>query len=144
MIRRRYALVTTCVALSLFASACSGTADQSTPAATTDPSTQSQSDSAATVASDPQKENLVIIDVRTPEEFAEGHLEGAVNIDIYAEDFAQQIAALDPSGNYAVYCRSGNRSGQAVSFMQGEGFKSVTDLGSRVAAAEALATPIVK
>jgi phage shock protein E len=67
-------------------------------------------------------ENTVIIDVRTPAEFASGHLEGAVNIDVQSPDFAAQIMELDPSGEYFVYCRSGNRSGQAIAQMTQMGF----------------------
>ncbi len=67
-------------------------------------------------------EDTVIIDVRTPAEFASGHLDGAVNIDVQSPDFAAQIMELDPSGEYFVYCRSGNRSGQAIAQMTQMGF----------------------
>ena len=67
-------------------------------------------------------EDTVIIDVRTPAEFASGHLEGALNIDVHSPDFAAQIMELDPSGEYFVYCRSGNRSGQAIAQMTQMGF----------------------
>lgn len=73
-------------------------------------------------------EGLVILDVRTPEEFAEGHLEGAEMIDFYRTDFAEQIADLDPDVPYLVYCRSGNRSGQTVAIMEELGFTNVTDI----------------
>jgi phage shock protein E len=67
-------------------------------------------------------EDTVIIDVRTPAEFASGHLEGALNIDVQSPDFAARIMELDPSGEYFVYCRSGNRSGQAIAQMTQMGF----------------------
>jgi len=67
-------------------------------------------------------EDTVIIDVRTPAEFASGHLDGAVNIDVQSPDFAAQIMELDPNGDYFVYCRSGNRSGQAIAQMNQMGF----------------------
>ena len=63
-----------------------------------------------------------IIDVRTPEEWATGHLEGAVRIGIADADFAQQLEALDKSADYYIYCRSGNRAGQAIDYMQSAGF----------------------
>ena len=77
-------------------------------------------------------EDTVIIDVRTPAEFATGHLDGAVNIDVQSPDFAAQIMELDPSGEYFVYCRSGNRSGQAIAQMNQMGFngENLTNGGS--------------
>ena len=77
-------------------------------------------------------EDTVIIDVRTPAEFASGHLDGAVNIDVQSPDFAAQIMELDPNGEYFVYCRSGNRSGQAIAQMNQMGFngENLTNGGS--------------
>ena len=68
---------------------------------------------------------VVIVDVRTPEEFAVGHLQGAVNLDVSASTFDSQIAALDKDVVYAVYCRSGNRSTIAVGKMSDAGFTSI-------------------
>ncbi|MEZ5246119.1 MAG: rhodanese-like domain-containing protein [Acidimicrobiales bacterium] len=73
-------------------------------------------------------DGLIILDVRTPEEFAEGHLEGARMIDFYLDDFADRIAELDPDVPYLVYCRSGNRSGQTVAIMEELGFSDVADV----------------
>jgi len=72
----------------------------------------------------------IIIDVRTPQEFATGHLTGAINIDINAADFDQKINALNPTLRYLIYCRSGNRSAQALVRMQSLGFDNTLDLGS--------------
>ncbi len=72
--------------------------------------------------------DLVILDVRTPEEFAEGHLDGAIMIDFYDDDFADQLAGLDPNASYLLYCRSGNRSGKTTEVMQDLGFTDVADL----------------
>ncbi|GAP61667.1 MAG: rhodanese-like domain-containing protein [Ardenticatenia bacterium] len=77
--------------------------------------------------------NFVILDVRTPEEFAGGHLEGAINIDFYAPDFEQQLAQLDKSKTYFVYCRSGNRSGQTIPIMKKLGFQQVYELRGGIA-----------
>jgi phage shock protein E len=74
--------------------------------------------------------DAIIIDVRTPEEFAAGHLDGAVLIDIKDASFDAKIAALDPKADYIVYCRSGNRSAQAVTRMREAGIANITDLGS--------------
>lgn len=73
-------------------------------------------------------EDLVILDVRTPEEFAEGHLDGAVLVDFYDADFAEQIGELDPNVPYLMYCRSGNRSGQTATIMEQLGFTDVADV----------------
>lgn len=69
-----------------------------------------------------------VIDVRTPAEFAAEHVDGAVNLDVQAPDFAAQVAALDPAGTYLVYCRSGNRSAAAAATMASAGL-TVTDGG---------------
>lgn len=77
---------------------------------------------------------VTVIDVRTPEEFAEGHIEGAQLIDFYSATFERQIAALDPDGEYLVYCRSGNRSGQTIALMERYGIDQVWDLRGGVLA----------
>lgn len=66
-----------------------------------------------------------VIDVRTPAEFAESHVDGAVNIDVQDPSFDQRIAELDAAGSYLVYCRSGNRSAQAASRMEAAGLEVV-------------------
>ncbi len=66
----------------------------------------------------------VVIDVRTPEEFAQGHLKGAINLDVQAPDFLQKVAALSPEKTYYLYCRSGNRSGYAVQLLRQQGLKA--------------------
>lgn len=62
-----------------------------------------------------------VIDVRTPEEYAVGHVEGAELIDVQSPDFSVRIAELDTDGEYVVYCRSGNRSAAAASSMNEAG-----------------------
>ena len=86
---------------------------------------------------------VTVIDVRTPEEFAEGHIDGAVMIDFYGESFADDIGALDPDGEYLIYCRSGSRSGQALSLMETLGFEQVYDLDGGVIAYDAQGLPLV-
>ena len=70
------------------------------------------------VASD---KNAVIIDVRTPEEEVEGMIENSININIMDASFPAQIAQLDKSKNYYVFCRSGGRSVTACQFMEKNG-----------------------
>ncbi len=62
--------------------------------------------------------DFIIIDVRTPEEYKEGHLKGAVNINMLLETFKEDIAKLDRNKTYLIYCRSGGRSSMAVSIIQ--------------------------
>jgi rhodanese-related sulfurtransferase len=80
-----------------------------------------------------QSPEAVLIDLRTPEEYASGHLSGAVNIDFYGATFNEQIQALDTAKTYYIYCRSGNRSRQALSVMRTAGITTVYDLQGGVA-----------
>jgi rhodanese-related sulfurtransferase len=75
---------------------------------------------------------IITLDVRTPGEFNEGHIEGAQLIDFQSGNFENEIATLDKSKTYAVYCRSGSRSGQAVKVMSDAGFTSVFNLNGGV------------
>ena len=75
---------------------------------------------------------VITLDVRTPGEFAEGYIEGARLIDFQSGNFENEIAALDKNATYAVYCRSGNRSGQAVKVMQDAGFSNVFNMNGGV------------
>ena len=89
-------------------------------------------------------ENTIIVDVRTPAEYKEGHLEGAVNIDVQAPNFLILLGQLPTDGDYIVYCHSGNRSAQATQVMTTKGFTHVTDAGGIDKAAAATGLPIVK
>jgi len=74
-------------------------------------------------------ENAVILDVRTDAEVADGIIAGAKHIDIYkGQEFISEIEELDKSKNYYVYCRSGNRSGQACAIMDQLGFANAYNL----------------
>ncbi len=98
-------------------------------------------DEAAAIADNPPA-NLVVLDVRTPEEFAEGHLDGAVLVDFYDVDFAEQLGALDTDVAYLVYCRSGNRSSQAMQVMEQLGFSSAADVDGGIVAWSAAGLPV--
>jgi rhodanese-related sulfurtransferase len=69
--------------------------------------------------------NAVLIDVRKPEEVAEGKIDGAVNIDYTDSSFPQKIAELDKSKPYFVYCKSGKRSSDAAQQMEKLGFENI-------------------
>lgn len=86
--------------------------------------------SAATAAQLIKQPNVVVLDVRTPAEFATGHLQGAKNLDFRGADFAQQVAQLDTSKTYMIYCASGNRSGQASRLMKEKGLPKIVDAGA--------------
>ncbi len=76
--------------------------------------------------------NVVVLDVRTPGEFAQGRLANAINIDFQSGNFEAEISKLDKNATYAVYCRSGNRSGQAVKVMTDLGFTNLYDMDGGV------------
>jgi phage shock protein E len=84
-----------------------------------------------------------IIDVRTPAEYAEGHLAGAVNIDVQSADFADRIAELPTDAEYIVYCRTGSRAAAAVTQMEALGFTDVTNAGSLADASASTGVEIV-
>lgn len=86
--------------------------------------------------------SATLLDVRTPEEFATGHLAGAVNIDFRSPDFAQRIAELDRTAPYAVYCHSGNRSAGALEALRAAGFTDVKDLAGGILAWNAAGLPV--
>lgn len=80
-----------------------------------------------------------VIDVRTPGEVAEsGALEGALLYDWQGPDFANQISTLDPAANYFIYCRSGNRAGQAIEWLKQNGFTGELTNGGGLADAQEL------
>lgn len=90
--------------------------------------------SAAEFAAAAKLPATVLFDVRTPSEFAAGHITGAVNIDVESATFPQLVATLDPAKSYAVYCRSGNRSKAAMTAMGQAGFGHLFDLAGGIGA----------
>ncbi len=91
-----------------------------------------------------QSPDFTIIDVRTPEEFAQGHLENAVNIDFYSAAFSDEIGALDKNRTYLIYCRSGARSSQALGLMAVLHFAEVYNISGGITAWQAAGLPIVE
>ncbi|WP_062461342.1 rhodanese-like domain-containing protein [Demequina soli] len=80
------------------------------------------------------QDGVTVIDVRTPEEYAAGHLPGAVNIDVSATTFDAQVGDLDPAADYAVYCQSGNRSRAAIEEMAADGVEHTVGLDGGISA----------
>lgn len=76
-----------------------------------------------------KKKNAVLIDVRTTEEYKEGHIPGSVQIDVLKkDDFKKQVASLEKNKIYLLYCRSGKRSRDAMTLMHESGFGKLYDL----------------
>jgi rhodanese-related sulfurtransferase len=86
---------------------------------------------------------VTVVDVRTPDEYAGGHIEGARLADING-DFEQAVAGLDRSAPYAVYCRSGNRSAAALTAMKKLGFTNAWHLDGGIGAWQAAGNDVVK
>ncbi len=72
--------------------------------------------------------DFVILDVRTPEEFADGHIENAINLDYYSETFRDELNKLGKNKKYLIYCRSGNRSGKTLNIMERLNFREVYNM----------------
>ncbi|MFT4550497.1 MAG: rhodanese-related sulfurtransferase [Verrucomicrobiales bacterium] len=87
---------------------------------------------------------LVVLDVRTPGEFAAGHLKGAVNLDFNSAAFKEELAALDPEKTYLMHCQSGGRSGKAKAAFTELGFKYLYHLDGGYAAWEDAGLPTEK
>lgn len=120
---------TTVLALVLVTASCGGDDDGTAQPAVAETVAEATTETAAQPAAE-----SILLDVRDVEEFASGHLPEAVNIPWNDGTLAAQIADLDPNASYRVYCRSGNRSGQAVALMLDAGFTNVVDLGGLEAA----------
>ena len=94
-------------------------------------------------ASDIKNPGVVVLDVRTAGEFAAGHIENAINIDVESGSFDAEIAKLDKTVEYAVYCHSGRRSAIAADKMAKAGFTKLTNLQDGVASWQAAGYPLV-
>lgn len=101
----------------------------------------SADDAASTIADPP--DGLVILDVRTPAEFDEAHIDGAILVDFNSPDFADEMAELDPDVPYVLYCRSGNRSAGARAVMDELGFVDVEDIDGGIIAWVDAGLPVV-
>lgn len=73
---------------------------------------------------------VVFLDVRTPQEFSQGHITGALNIDVLNPNFTSKVSKLNKEDEYKVYCKMGARACKAVSMMKDLDFKNVESLGS--------------
>jgi rhodanese-related sulfurtransferase len=87
---------------------------------------------------------FVILDVRTPAEYSQGHIAGAKLLDFYGKGFQQALGKLDKSKTFLIYCRSGSRSGKTMSLASGLGFEHLYHLGRGVMDWQAQGYPLVK
>ena len=87
---------------------------------------------------------VIILDVRTPEEFNAGHITNAININLEGSDFSSEVSKLDKNATVAVYCRSGNRSGVATDQMAEIGFTDMYDMQGGIIDWETAGGPVVK
>ena len=78
--------------------------------------------------------DFVILDVRTQEEFAEGHIAGAIMIDFYSMTFRDDLDNLDKNKTYLIYCRSGGRSGKTLDIMEKLSFQEVYNMSGGIVA----------
>jgi rhodanese-related sulfurtransferase len=105
------------------------------------PKNISVEDAAHLLKEDPK---IIVLDVRTPDEFKAGHIPGAKNLDFFGDDFAKQVAALDKSKTYLVHCAAGHRSAQACKVFEKENFPSVLHLSEGFKAWEKAGKPVDK
>ena len=87
---------------------------------------------------------VIILDVRTPEEFNAGHIPNAININVAGVDFASEVSKLDKNATVAVYCQSANRSAVATNEMAELGFTDMYDMQGGIIDWEAAGGPVVK
>jgi rhodanese-related sulfurtransferase len=88
--------------------------------------------------------DFVILDIRTPEEFESGYIEGAVNINYHSDSFTEDLNKLDKNKTYFIYCRTGRRSSDAVGIMTRQGFKEIYRIDGDIIQWKAAGLPVVK
>ncbi|MFZ2227493.1 MAG: rhodanese-like domain-containing protein [Candidatus Nanopelagicaceae bacterium] len=79
-----------------------------------------------------QEAGVITLDVRTRGEFSQGHIAGAINIDVEADTFKNEVSKLDKTKSYAVYCQSGRRSAIAADEMKNLGFEHLFNLSDGI------------
>lgn len=88
--------------------------------------------------------DFVILDIRTPKEFAKGHIAGAVMLDYYNPGFQKGLQQLDKTKRYLIYCRTGNRTGRTLKIIDQMGFKSIYHLKDGIVDWNRQKLPLIK
>ncbi|NYB52286.1 MAG: rhodanese-like domain-containing protein [Methanobacteriaceae archaeon] len=88
--------------------------------------------------------NFIILDVRTPGEFNQSHIEGSVQLDYQSRDFEKKLLDFDKNKIYLVYCRSGMRSGASIDIMAKMGFKNLYNMAGGIMGWENCGLPLKK
>jgi phage shock protein E len=88
--------------------------------------------------------NAVVLDVRTPEEFSQGHIPGAKLINFNSPEFKEEVSKLDPKKTYLVNCAAGGRSAKACQLMHDQGFKTLINLDGGIRAWQKAGKPVEK
>lgn len=96
------------------------------------------------IHANPGNPDFIILDVRTPEEFAAGHIEDAVNLDYRGETFNEAISLLDKTRSYLVYCQRGSRSGSTTGMMAVLHFEEVFNMLGGIEAWQAAGLPLLQ
>ena len=119
-------------------------AEPQAPAAQFTEATVQPREAFALIQKNKDNPQFVVLDVRTPEEFGSGHVDGAINIDYNSGGFKTLISELDKTRTYLVYCRTGKRSGRATKVMKDLGFASIVRMKGDVLGWQSEGLPLVK
>ena len=118
---------------------------------TTKPQTQTQiieditlEEASTLIQKNKDNPNFVILDVRTPQEFANEHIENAINLDYYSETFKDDLNSLDKEKTYLIYCRSGGRSKTGLDIVKELGFREAYNMLGGITQWKSKGMPITK
>jgi len=101
-------------------------------------------DAFALIQKNKKNPDFVVLDVRTPEEYKDGHIEGAININYNSGGFKTEVLELDKKKTYFVYCRTGRRSAEAVKIMRDLGFTNIIRMKGDILKWQSANLPLVK
>lgn len=148
IITRLHVYVCSCVVAVLLACApafsFAAEAEAEAPVVNETPAKELSAKEAAALIKNPPAEGLIIVDVRTPQEFAAGHIEGAKNMDYFGPQLERQLLQLNRQAPTLIYCNSGNRSAGALDIVRQMGFTKVYHLTKGIEEWKAEDRPLVQ